>query len=67
MVKTASILGMNDRVISLICVAACSRLTISPLMSAASNSGAASAKAIFIASVPRAITDSGVMTCLPLA
>ncbi|MNT88314.1 hypothetical protein D3C72_2288550 [compost metagenome] len=58
---TARILGINDNVISLIWVAACSRLTTRPLIKAASSIGAASASATFIASVPSAITDSGVI------
>ncbi|MNJ00931.1 hypothetical protein D3C73_1604040 [compost metagenome] len=61
MANTARIFGINDSVISLICVAACNKLTTKPLINAANNNGAASANATFIASVPNAITDSGVI------
>src|SRR5690606_32797856 len=59
--NTAMIFGMNESVISLICVAACRILMIRPVTRATSSSGAATAIAIFIASVPIIMTDSGVI------
>src|SRR3954469_3590033 len=57
----ASSLGMNDRVISLICVAAWKMPTIRPTASAVSSSGAASISVISSAWRPTVTTVSGVM------
>src|SRR4051794_25588996 len=60
--NTASSLGMNDSVASLICVAAWKMLTIRPMMSATSSSGAPSSSEISMARWPMVMTDSGVIS-----
>src|SRR5262245_8941131 len=60
-VAMAKSLGMNDSVISLICVAAWKMPTMRPTASAVSNRGAASIKVISSAWRPTVTTVSGVM------
>src|SRR3989338_9266422 len=59
--KIPSSLGMKDRVISLIWVAAWKMLTTKPMTSALSSSGAESISVISIACCPMVRTVSGVM------
>src|SRR5579862_2711436 len=54
--------GMNESVISLICVAARNALTTSPVISATSRSGAASIMVISSARLPMVMTVSGLMS-----
>src|SRR5688572_28004306 len=61
----ASSLGMNDSVISLICVAAWKMPTMRPTASAVSSSGAASVTVNSSAWRPTVTTVSGVMVGLP--
>src|SRR5690348_14034511 len=61
----ASSFGMNDRVISLICVAAWKMPTMRPTASAVSSSGAESIRVISSAWRPMVTTVSGVMAGSP--
>src|SRR5947207_15171665 len=61
----ASSLGMNDSVISLICVAAWKMPTAKPTASAVSSSGAASMRVISSAWRPTVTTISGFMGMSP--
>ncbi len=58
---TASILGINVMVISLIEVAAWNRLTPKPTIKPASSIGADSIMAVFMASIKNAVINSGVI------
>src|SRR3982750_1994423 len=65
MAAMASSLGMNDSVISLICVAAWKMPTIRPTASAVSSGGAASIRVISSACPPTVTTVSGVIGASP--